>query len=121
LDRNLTPFISGLTKSGIFVTLNEIPVEGMIPLRNITDDFYVFREEDFMITGRQNRRKFILGDKIRVRLTASDIDTMRIDFEPAELSKNNARGRKDEKSIDCRSYRIWRDRAHRYYIPPSRF
>ncbi|HOK02373.1 MAG TPA: VacB/RNase II family 3'-5' exoribonuclease [Spirochaetota bacterium] len=94
IGQEFDAIISGLTKSGIFVTLNEIPVEGMIPLRNITDDFYVFREEDFMITGRQNRRKFILGDKIRVRLTASDIDTMRIDFEPAELSKKQRKRKK---------------------------
>ncbi len=73
--------ISGVTKFGMFVSLLEMPIEGMVPLRNITDDYYILKEDDFTIIGRKYNRRYRLGDKIKVRLITADIETLRIDFE----------------------------------------
>ncbi len=73
--------ISGVSKYGMYVSLIDMPIEGMIPLRNITDDYYVLNEDDFTITGRRYNRRFRLGDKIKARLSLVDLDNLRIDFE----------------------------------------
>lgn len=73
--------ISGVTKFGMFVALIDMPIEGMIPLKNITDDYYILKEDDFTIIGRKYNRRYRLGDKIRARLVTADIETLRIDFD----------------------------------------
>jgi len=75
--------INGFTKFGIFVSLIDMPIEGMIPLKNMTDDYYVLREEEFCIIGQRKNRRYSLGEKIEATLVTSDIDTLRIDFEPS--------------------------------------
>ncbi|MBP7603744.1 MAG: VacB/RNase II family 3'-5' exoribonuclease [Spirochaetes bacterium] len=75
--------ISGISRYGFFVTLIERPIEGMVPLRALTNDYYLVNEDEFTIVGRRLGRRFRLGDRVRVRLTGVEIDTMRIDFEVA--------------------------------------
>jgi len=79
--------ISGLSKFGLFVSLIDMPIEGMIPLRSLTDDYYVLKEDEFTIIGRRQNRRFRLGDKIRARLATSDIENLRIDFELVPVNK----------------------------------
>ncbi len=76
--------INGFTKFGMFVTLLDMPIEGMIPLKNMSDDYYILREEQFCVVGERRNKKFSLGDKIKARLITADIDTLRIDFAPAD-------------------------------------
>ncbi|MCL2155844.1 MAG: VacB/RNase II family 3'-5' exoribonuclease [Leptospirales bacterium] len=73
--------ISGMTKFGIFVTLIGTPIEGMIPLRNFTDDYYILKEDDFTVIGRKYNKRYRLGDKIKARLVVVDMENLRIDFE----------------------------------------
>ncbi len=73
--------ISGIAKHGFFVTLIEMPIEGMVPLRNLKDDFYNVNEGDFSVKGRKKGKVFSLGNKLKVRLLKADIDNMRIDFD----------------------------------------
>lgn len=79
--------ISGVSKYGMYVSLIEMPIEGMVPLRNITDDYYVLNEDEYTITGRRYNRRYRLGDKIKVRLALSDPDMLRIDFELYEAGR----------------------------------
>ena len=73
--------VSGVVKSGFFVTLKDRPAEGMVPLRTLTDDFYLVNEDDFTVIGKRLGKRFRLGDHVTVRLTSVDIVTMRMDFE----------------------------------------
>lgn len=73
--------ISGVTQFGIYVTLNEIPIEGMIPLKFLTDDFYLVKEDDYTVIGRKYGKRFTLGDKIDVRVKRADILSLQIDFD----------------------------------------
>lgn len=79
--------ISGMTKFGLYVSLIEMPIEGMIPLKNMKDDYYIINEEEYTVTGKRTNRVFRLGDKLDVRLVQADIDTLRIDFEPVKTKR----------------------------------
>ncbi len=81
--------ISGVTKFGMFVALIDMPIEGMIPLKSITDDYYILKEDDFTIIGRKYNKRYRLGDKIRARLAVADIETLRIDFDLVVPGKKN--------------------------------
>ena len=75
--------ITGVSKYGFYVTLKEIPVEGMVPLRALTNDYYLVKEDDYTVIGRRHGKRFRIGDAIRVKLSAVDVDRMFIDFEVA--------------------------------------
>ncbi|HPB81285.1 MAG TPA: S1 RNA-binding domain-containing protein, partial [Spirochaetota bacterium] len=75
--------ISGVTKSGLFISLLEKPIEGFIPLRFLTDDYYVINEDEYTIVGKKLGRRFRLGDRIKAILASVEIETMRIDFDVA--------------------------------------
>ncbi len=73
--------ISGVTEWGIYVELNENKCEGMIPLRNIKGDFFVFDEKNFCIVGRRTHRRFQLGDEATVKIARADLIKKQLDFE----------------------------------------
>ncbi|MCD7969580.1 MAG: ribonuclease R [Alistipes sp.] len=72
--------ISGITEWGMYVELEQTHIEGMVSLRDMTDDFYVYYEEDYAIVGRSNHRRFTLGDKVRIRVERADLAKRQIDF-----------------------------------------
>ena len=73
--------ISGISKGGFFVTLIDMPVEGMVPLRLLTDDYYLINEDDFTVIGKRLGRRFRLGDTLKVMLKEVSVDLIRIDFD----------------------------------------
>jgi ribonuclease R len=81
IGKEYDAIISGIAKSGFFVALMEKPVEGMVPLRFLTDDYYLIKEDEFTVIGRKLGKRFRLGDKLRVRLKEVSYERMRIDFE----------------------------------------
>ena len=72
--------ISGITNFGIFVELRESLAEGLIRLRDIKDDFYIFDEKQYSIIGQDSGRKYRLGDEIDVKLIRVDEGKREIDF-----------------------------------------
>ena len=70
--------ISGVTSFGIFVEL-ENTVEGMIPLAQM-DDYYEFSEKDFCVIGARTKKKYTLGDKIKIIVEDVNIDAGQIEF-----------------------------------------
>jgi len=71
--------VSGIVKSGFFVSLIEYPIEGMVPLFLLDDDYYD-NYDDYTVIGRKTNRTFRLGQKIQVKLKEVKIDRMMIDF-----------------------------------------
>jgi ribonuclease R len=76
--------ITGVTSFGIFVELIETKCEGLLPLRELQDDFYDFDEDNFCISGRQNGRKFQLGDEINVEVWRANLPKKQLDFKLVE-------------------------------------
>ena len=72
--------ISGITHFGIFIELSQTLSEGLIRLRDMQDDFYVYDEKNYAINGKRTGRRIRLGDKVNVKLIRVDEEKREIDF-----------------------------------------
>jgi len=78
--KNFPGIVSGVTEWGVFVEITETKCEGMVRISDMNDDFYEFDEQNYRIVGRRNKRMISLGDKVTVRVKATDIDRRTIDL-----------------------------------------
>ncbi len=76
--------ISGLTSYGIYAQIDETHCEGMIPIRDLGDDYYDFDEKNFMIVGRRHHTKYQLGDPIRIQVARANLERKQLDFTLAD-------------------------------------
>ncbi|MDO4780730.1 MAG: ribonuclease R, partial [Bacteroides sp.] len=72
--------ISGLTEWGMYVEINENKCEGMVPLRDLEDDFYVFDEKNYCIRGRKKNRIYSLGDDVTIKVLSANLEKKQLDF-----------------------------------------
>jgi ribonuclease R len=63
------------------VELEETHIEGMVALRDLSDEFYVFDEEEYAAVGTRSGRKFVLGDRVRIKVKGADLRLKQLDFE----------------------------------------
>ena len=73
--------VSGLTEWGMYVEIEPTHIEGMVALRDIRSDFYIFDEEHYTLRGRTTGRRFVMGSPVRIKVTRADMDSKQIDFE----------------------------------------
>ena len=73
--------ISGVTEWGLYVELSDTHIEGMVALRDLSDEFYLFDEEEYAAVGTRSGRKFVLGDRVRIRVKGADLRLKQLDFE----------------------------------------
>jgi VacB/RNase II family 3'-5' exoribonuclease len=76
--------VSGITHFGIFVKIIDNLAEGLIRLRDLEGDFYVYDEKKYALIGRVSKKQFRLGDKLTVKLVRVDPDKTELDFIIAE-------------------------------------
>jgi ribonuclease R len=76
--------VSGIQEWGIYVELNENKCEGMVPIRDLDDDFYAFDEKNYCLVGRKTRKTYRLGDEVVVRVKKTNLDKKQMDFEMME-------------------------------------
>ena len=72
--------ISGVTEWGMYVEIQENKCEGMIRLRDISDDFYTLDEKNYCIIGQRKKRKYQLGDEVKIKVKRVDLGKRQIDF-----------------------------------------
>lgn len=72
--------ISGVTEWGLYVELNENKCEGMIPIRDLDDDYYEFDEKNYCLRGRRKNRVYSLGDTITVKVARANLEKKQLDF-----------------------------------------
>jgi len=72
--------ISGVTEWGMYVEIIENKCEGMIRLRDISDDFYTLDEKNYAIIGQRKKKVYQLGDEVRIRVKNVDLTKKQIDF-----------------------------------------
>lgn len=72
--------ISGVTEWGLYVELNENKCEGMVPIRDLDDDYYEFDEKNFCLKGRKKHRTYRLGDSITIRVARANLEKKQLDF-----------------------------------------
>jgi ribonuclease R len=72
--------ISGVTKWGVYVEESETRSEGMIPIRNLGEDYYNFNERTYSIVGEKTGKKFTLGDVITFKVISADVDQKMLEY-----------------------------------------
>ncbi|NNE34243.1 MAG: RNB domain-containing ribonuclease, partial [Rhodothermales bacterium] len=76
--------ISGISRFGVYVKLDEILVDGMVHVRDMKDDFYEYDEDAYAMIGTNSGVRLAVGDPVTVVVVRADIDTREIDFFFAE-------------------------------------
>lgn len=72
--------VSGVTEWGLYVELNENKCEGLIPIRDLDDDYYEFDEKNYCLLGRRTKRTYQLGDLITVKVAQANLERKQLDF-----------------------------------------
>ena len=95
IGREFDAYVTGVAAFGLFVTLQDFFVEGLVPVSSLGDDFYVYEEKQHRLRGRSSGKIFRLGDAIRVQLKSIDEVRRRLDFRTAdERARAEARPRR---------------------------
>ena len=90
--------VSGVTRYGLFVEINDLLVEGMIHVRDLEDDFYGYDEKKYALIGRRTGKQYRLGDAVHLKVIRVNPEEREIDFalieKPGETPKRIHHGRK---------------------------
>ena len=72
--------ISGVTEWGLYVELDENKCEGLVPMRDLADDYYDFDERNYCLVGRRYNHRYRLGDKIKIQVARCNLERKQLDF-----------------------------------------
>ena len=72
--------ISGVTDWGIYVEITENKCEGMIPIRDMLDDFYELDEQNYCLVGRHTKKQYQLGDAVKIVIVRANLAKKQLDF-----------------------------------------
>ena len=72
--------ISGIQSFGIYAEIDENHCEGMIPMRDLDDDYYEFDEKNYRLVGRRRHHVYQLGDPVRIQVAKADLERRQLDF-----------------------------------------
>jgi ribonuclease R len=84
VGRDFDASATGVASFGVFVTLRDFFVEGLVPMSALGNDFFVYEEKQHRLRGRSSGKTYRLGDSLRVRLIAIDEVRRRLDFRLAD-------------------------------------
>jgi ribonuclease R len=80
IGAQLNAVITGVADYGFFAMAEQLPVEGLVHISTLSEDFYHFDDETHTLSGRRNKRRYQLGDKIRVAVVRVDLQRRQLDF-----------------------------------------
>ena len=76
--------ISGIQSYGIYCEIDENHCEGLVPMRDLDDDYYDFDERNYCLVGRRHHHKYQLGDPIKIKVAQANLEKKQLDFTLAE-------------------------------------
>jgi ribonuclease R len=76
----LDAIITGVADYGFYAQAEKIPVEGLVHVSTLTDDYYHFDEASHSLFGKRSKRRFRLGDKVKVQVVRVDQQRRQLDF-----------------------------------------
>lgn len=90
--------ISGVMRFGVFIEINDLLTEGMIHVRDMGDDYYVYDEKKYSLVGQRTGKRHRLGDPVHVKVLRVNPEEREIDFvmtngEPAQARRERPRRR----------------------------
>ena len=104
--------ITGVTEWGLYVEINDNKCEGLVPMRDLADDYYDFDEKNYCLVGRRHNNRYRLGDPVKVQVARAALDKKQLDLvivdekngprdlktlSEASQPKQNARGQKPQR------------------------
>ncbi len=87
VGEDYTGVISGVTDWGIYVEL-ENKIEGMVPIRELDDDFYIFDEKNYALVGRHKHKKYQLGSEVKVQVWRTNLEKKQLDLKLIDSGEN---------------------------------
>ncbi|MCH5247400.1 MAG: ribonuclease R [Muribaculaceae bacterium] len=102
--------ISGVTEWGLYVELIENKCEGLIPIRDLDDDYYDFDERNYMLVGRKKHNRFQLGDAVNVRVARTNIEKRQVDF--SLVDDKMLRAKEDELGVKVSVREVLRNKSN---------
>lgn len=80
LGQVFSGIISGVTEWGLYVELDENKCEGLVPMRDLADDFYDFDQDNYCLVGRRYNNRYRLGDAVQVQVARCNLEKKQLDF-----------------------------------------
>lgn len=80
LGERFDAVITGVADYGFFAQVEQFPAEGMVHISSLTDDYYQFDQDSHTLEGRRSRRRFRLGDRVKVEVARVDVQRRMLDF-----------------------------------------
>lgn len=80
VGQNFEGIITGVTEWGLYVEIIENHCEGLVRVKDMTDDIYIFDEDNFCFHGRNSRKFYQLGDKVLIKIKRTDLVRKQVDF-----------------------------------------
>jgi len=68
----------------LYVELSANACEGMVPIRDLDDDYYEFDEKTYSLVGTRKKRRYRLGDPMKIKVARTNLDRKQLDFAPVE-------------------------------------
>ncbi len=72
--------VSGVTEWGIYVEINENKCEGLVPIRELDDDFYELDEKNYRLIGRRTKHEYRLGQTVAIKVSKANLERKQLDF-----------------------------------------
>ncbi len=95
IGETMSGVISGVSKWGLFVEVDEVKAEGLVRMNTLADDFYYLDEENYSIIGHRNGRTIRLGDRVSVLIKAVDLSKKQMDLGLVSHVSQNSEGKED--------------------------
>lgn len=80
IGQTYSGIISGVTEWGLYVELNDNLCEGLVPMRDLADDYYDFDEKNHCLVGRRHNHRYRLGDNVDIKVARADLEKKQLDF-----------------------------------------
>lgn len=80
--------ISGIQSYGIYCEIDSNHCEGMVPMRDLDDDYYDFDEKNYCLVGRRHHHIYQLGDPIRIKVAHANLERKQLDFTLVDADGN---------------------------------
>ena len=98
LGEEFDAHISGIQSFGIYCEIDENHCEGMVPMRDLDDDYYDFDERNYCLVGRRRHNRYQLGDPIRIKVARVNLEKKQLDF--TIISNNGDKTKKKAEKED---------------------
>jgi ribonuclease R len=72
--------ITGVTEWGIYIEELESGAEGLVRMRELTDDFYLLDQKQYRVTGQKTKKTYTLGDRVKFKIAGANVDRKTLDY-----------------------------------------